>query len=100
MFLVDGWVVRTWMEENRKTDCLWRAGLPVRSRSVSCSMTLGGEMVCNRNNQREQAAVPDLSLPPRLLLACKHPQHRCMGMVRVGMQETGSLFTPQSVTIL
>lgn len=41
-FWGDGWVVRTWTEENRKTDRLWQAGLPVRSRSVSCCMTLDG----------------------------------------------------------
>lgn len=23
----EGWVVRTWMEQNRKTDCLWQPGL-------------------------------------------------------------------------
>lgn len=41
------------MEENRKTDRQWQPGLSVRSRSVSCSVTQGGEMVCNRNNQRD-----------------------------------------------
>ncbi|CAB1429456.1 unnamed protein product [Pleuronectes platessa] len=63
----EGWVARTWTEENRKD------GSPMAT-WTSCQI------------QREQAAAPDLSLPPRLPLAREQPQHRFMGTMELGVK--------------